>query len=148
MIFKEIVFGSSEFADERALRDRILRVPLGLALSDDDFEAEKDQLHFGLFAASGELAACVIAVPTAPGEAKIRQMAVALEHQGRSHGRMLMLRVEEELSRRGIRHLFLHARIPAVPFYEKIGFEKQGAGFIEVGIPHVEMTKDIRPPIV
>jgi len=39
-------------------------------------------MHFGLFDQGGSLAACAIAVALSPAEAKIRQMAVSLEHQG------------------------------------------------------------------
>ena len=144
MIFKEIVFGSEEFRQEIALRDRVLREPLGLVFDVAELESEKEQLHFGLFAPDGEVIACVVAVLVPPDAAKIRQMAVVSERQGQSLGRTLMRQVETELLRRGVARVFLHARVPVVPFYEKLGYEKQGAEFIEIGIPHVEMAKTIR----
>ncbi len=139
--FREIVFGSGEFAQEIALRDRILRAPLGLSLCDEDVEREREQLHFGLFAPPGELAACAIAAPLSPISARIRQMAVAEKYQRQSHGRDLMRQLECELLRRGFRQLSLHARLPVVPFYLDAGFTAQGEDFVEVGIPHRRMVK-------
>lgn len=36
-------------------------------------------------------------------------------------------------------HLYLHAQLPAVPLYEKFGFEKRGDIFEECNILHYEM---------
>jgi predicted GNAT family N-acyltransferase len=43
----------------------------------------------------------------------------------------------------GITHLLMHARLSAVGFYQKLGYEKVGGSFTEVGIPHVRMEKYI-----
>src|SRR5258708_846696 len=141
MVFKEIAFGSDEFLEECRLRNEVLRVPLGLSVHDEDIEKEKDQMHFGLFARDGEIAACVIAAPMSSTEAKIRQMAVRPGHQGKGFGRVLIRSLEENFARRAFTHLFLHARMSAIPFYEKMGYEKAGDEFVEVGIPHLKMEK-------
>ena len=76
MIFQEIAFGSADFEKECQLRDKILRIPIGLSLFDEDISLEIDQMHFGLLDQNRNLVACVIAVARSPAEAKIRQMAV------------------------------------------------------------------------
>jgi len=40
--------------------------------------------------------------------------------------------------------VYLHAQLPAVPFYQKRGFEKEGEEFIEAGIHHINMTRSIQ----
>ena len=65
MIFREIAYSSDDYRRERALRDAVLRRPLGLSLGDEELEAERGQLHFGLFDADGTLLACIVAVPLA-----------------------------------------------------------------------------------
>src|SRR5262249_59875461 len=74
MVFKEIAFGSDDYRLECALREEVLRKPLGLSLRSDELSREKDQLHFGLFEPPTGLIACAIAVKLSPIEAKIRQM--------------------------------------------------------------------------
>jgi predicted GNAT family N-acyltransferase len=37
--------------------------------------------------------------------------------------------------------MVLHAREEAVPFYERLGYEKHGESFIAVTIPHFFMHK-------
>ena len=40
---------------------------MGLSLADDNLEAERDQLHFGLFDADGELVGCIVVLPLPAG---------------------------------------------------------------------------------
>ncbi len=145
MTFREIVFGSDDFRRECELRNAALRVPLGLNLYDENLEPERQQLHFGLFDAAGELVACVIGAPLSPTEAKIRQMAVRGDLQGKGYGRRIMQGLEAQLAHRGFRHLAMHARMTTVGFYAKLGYATVGDEFLEVGIPHVSMEKHIRP---
>jgi predicted GNAT family N-acyltransferase len=130
----------------RGLRNAILRTPLGLSLDHEDPEPERDQMHFGLFDTRGELLACVIAAPLTPHEARIRQMAVAKEHQGRGWGRTLLQTVERELAQRGFTRLVMHARLEAEGFYGKLGYTRRGAVFTEVTLPHIHMQKSLSPP--
>jgi predicted GNAT family N-acyltransferase len=144
MTFREIEFGSDDFRRECELRNEVLRVPIGLSLYDEDLDQERQQLHFGLFDQCGDLVACVIAKALSYSKAKIRQMAVHREHQGKGHGRRTIQNLEEHLARRGFIHLEMHARLTAVGFYTKLGYAKVGHEFMEVGIPHVSMEKYIQ----
>jgi len=130
---------------ECELRNEVLRIPVGLNLFDENLSLEKQQMHFGLFDHCRCLVACVIAVPVSSSEAKIRQMAVDGEHQGKGHGRNLIDCIENHLARQGFIRLFMHARLAAAGFYEKLGYAKVGQEFIEVGIPHIRMEKTIHP---
>lgn len=142
MTFTEIHYGSEAYRSEFALRHEVLRVPIGLSLHDEDLSNEPDQLHFGLFD-DDELVACVIAVVLSPNEAKIRQMAVSPEHQGKGCGRRIIEGLERNLAARGVTHFSMHARMSAVGFYVKLGYSTIGGEFTEVGLPHVRMEKSL-----
>jgi predicted GNAT family N-acyltransferase len=141
MTFREISFGSADFRRECALRQELLRKPLGLDLYDEDLEKEREQGHFGLFDEDGTLIACVAVLPLSSCAAKIRQMAVARHCRGRGHGRRMLDDLEKRLAARGFTRLVLHARKSAVGFYEKLGYAVVGEEFQEIGIPHVRMEK-------
>jgi ribosomal protein S18 acetylase RimI-like enzyme len=143
MVFKEIVPGTDEHRLECALREEVLRKPLGLSLKDEDLRKEEGQLHFGLFEPPGHLVACAIAVRLSPTEAKIRQMAVSPSHQREGLGRRILSEVEKNLGARGFRNVVLDARSSAVGFYEKLGYRVVGEEFMEVTVPHFKMTKTI-----
>jgi ribosomal protein S18 acetylase RimI-like enzyme len=141
-VLREIAFGTADYERERRLREDVLRRPLGLSLKDEG-AAEERQLHFGLFRNVDELVACVIAAPSSPTEARIRQMAVAPAHQGRGLGRTLLREVERRLRERGFRQLTLSARSTAVGFYEKMGYRIVGDEYVSVTVPHFWMVKTL-----
>ena len=126
MIFREIEFGSDDYRKECELRNKVLRIPLGRSLYDEDLSSESQQMHFGIFDERNNLVASVIAVNISSTQARIRQMAVDTEYQGKGYGRV---------------HFFMHARMSAVGFYEKLGYARVGQEFMEVGLPHVKMEK-------
>jgi len=143
MHVREIESGSPEYRDVCALRQDVLRAPLGLDLYDEDLAAEEQHLHFGLFDTCDRLVACVIAVPRDPASARVRQMAVAPSRQGNGCGRLLMEHLERRLSALGFSHLSMHARATAEGLYTKRGYARSGEMFPEVGIPHIRMEKQL-----
>jgi predicted GNAT family N-acyltransferase len=71
---------------------------------------------------------------------KIGRIAVYAGLRGRGVGTEILLRLLEEARRHGIRKPYLHAQVQAVPFYETLGFSREGDEFDEAGIPHVRMS--------
>ena len=140
MTFSSIEHGSEAYQQELALRNVVLREPLGLDIMEDDLSKESNQWHFGLFE-NDKLIACVIAVPHLEKEAQLRQMAVTQTYQRKGHGREIILLVEKHLVQKGIKNLILHARVEVLDFYLKLGYSPVGELFIEVGIPHQKMLK-------
>lgn len=139
----EVAYGSPGYNECKQLRHEVLRVPLGLALSDQDIAGEESQIHLAAY--EGEtLAGLLILKPLAPQQVKFRQMAVAPHFQGKGLGRSLMEYGEAFARKRGWFRIELHARVYAKPFYEKLGYLAQGDEFTEVTIPTVKMVKQLR----
>lgn len=145
MTFTTIAVGSLLYEAELALRDEVLRRPLGMRIADDKLSDEINQWHFGV-SSGGELVACVILVPRSIAEGQLRQMAVSNEHQGSGVGRALVEQVEQQAWSRGIKHIMLHARATAIGFYERLGYACEGDEYLEVGLPHRTMTKTLDAP--
>jgi predicted GNAT family N-acyltransferase len=143
MIFRQFAHNSDDYQHAWELRQRVLRAPMGLTLAPEEREAEVQHLHFGLFDDNGNLLACVSAVPQRDGVAKIRQMAVDPKTQGSGAGRQLMTMMEQALAKKGFTQFYMHARISARGFYEKLGYGTVGAEFEEVTVPHIKMQKSL-----
>lgn len=45
-----IDYHSKDYSREQLLRNRVLRIPLGMSLYDENLEKEKDDVHIGAFA--------------------------------------------------------------------------------------------------
>ena len=136
-------FGGDAHRDMIALRRRVLREPLGLAFTDADLAAERDQLHLALLRGDVVLGTALLVPPDPRGSAKLRQMAVDPGFERRGFGSALVRRGEAELARRGAARIVLAARQPAVGFYERLGYVTQGEPFLEMTIVHVRMVKQL-----
>lgn len=134
--------GSAEYDQTVALRDEILRRPLGLTFSPESLAAEVSDVHIACYR-DGRLAGCLILSPVGDGSLKMRQVAVDAEAQGSGIGRALVEYSEEYARRRGFGEITMHARDTAVQFYLKLGYEQVGEPFVEVSIPHRKLCKSI-----
>lgn len=73
--------------------------------------------------------------------AQIRHVAVLPEEQRAGLGTVLMAALVAEARRRELAHVWLNSRMPAVRFYERLGFERVGETFYTpvVHLEHVRM---------
>src|SRR5690606_38806891 len=117
------------------LRQRVLRQPLGLNLFQENLSAEQDQLIF-IAEEQSLVLGCLLLQPLGQGVFKLRQMAVHPEWQGKGIGKQLMQTAEVFAGEAGAQKIILHARATALNFYEKLGYQKKGKPFVEVGITH------------
>ena len=141
MEFREVVHGSADYREAVGLRNALLRRPLGLELLAAELAREAGHRHF-ILKTGRKVASCLVVVPHGEGVSQIRQMAVHPDYQRSGLGTRLMTGVEAILREEGrTQRIFLNARVPAVPFYEKLGYRSIGEAFRELGIPHLRMEK-------
>ncbi len=139
---RRIQHGSAEYVAELALRDRILRKPLGRCLFDEDLSGEKKDVHVGAF--EGDTLIGVLVLTHADSEnVRMRQVAVDADRQRGGVGTALVDAAEREAISLGYSRMTLHARQTAVKFYERLGYAVEGEPFTEVGIPHRGMEKTL-----
>ena len=135
------------FREWVALRQRILRDPLGLVYTETDLEAERGERHLVL-EQSGKLVGGLAVKVLTTERWKIRQVAVAESEQGSGYGKRLMEHAMTEAEKAGVKEIVIHSREVVIPFYEKFGFSCVEEPFEEVGLPHrrMEITFPFRSP--
>lgn len=75
---------------------------------------------------------------------KIQRVAVDSTLRGQKRGVQLMQEVERYVKKVGGKAMVLDAQDYAIPFYEKLGFHISDAeGFMDAGIPHHSMKKEV-----
>lgn len=137
-----------------ALRHRVLRghEPIEkLRLPSDDDPAS------GTFAAFDDATGDVIGTaavfrepppwdPHVDSAWRLRGMATAERWRSKGVGSAVLAAVVEHVVSAGGRLLWCNARVPAVNFYERAGFERVGEEWDEPYIgPHVTMARKLRP---
>jgi predicted GNAT family N-acyltransferase len=73
----------------------------------------------------------------------MRQVAVDTAIQQQGIGKKLIAFAEKFAKENSVTHIECNARETAVPFYQKMKYEVVGAPFLEVGIPHFFMQKEL-----
>jgi predicted GNAT family N-acyltransferase len=140
IICREVEHGTYDYRETVALRERVLREPLGLRYSASELSAEVNSIHLAAMQAK-DVVATAILEPRTHLLVKLRQMAVADGMRGIGVGRELVEFAEAVAYDYGYRQIALHARETAQGFYEKLGYLADGERFEEVGLPHFRMYK-------
>lgn len=140
--FKIIEFGSNEHQTAVALRNEILRKPLGLTLTSEEQAQDKDCILIAGFL-DDKLCATAVLVPEGDG-LKMRQVAVKEDHQGKGLASAMLKFCEDYALSNGSQEIYCHARETAIPFYLKNHYLAEGELFIETTIPHLKMRKVLR----
>ncbi|MEO6228675.1 MAG: GNAT family N-acetyltransferase [Ferruginibacter sp.] len=140
MGLKQIYHGSKEYEQMVALRYEIMRKPLGLNFSPEELAKEANDILICAYDEDVILGCCVL-TNTTKGCARLRQMAVQRNMQGKGIGESMMMFAENLARDKGYRILTMHARDTAIGFYEKFGYKVKGEQFIEINIPHHVMEK-------
>lgn len=141
-ICRKFEFDSVEYGAALQLRNEILRRPLGLELSQADLIGEDQQFHFGSFWNS-VLVATLTLKPHSLMVLKMRQVAVLERMQKHGIGQNLIHFAENWALHKGYQQIELSARSAVVGFYEKQKYIRTGDPFLEVGLPHFKMTKNL-----
>ncbi|UYQ93158.1 GNAT family N-acetyltransferase [Chitinophaga horti] len=141
-----IEYGSTDYQAMVALRDEILRKPLGLSFSEEYLQQEMHDTLIGCFTRERgieRIIGCCILSKVNDSTLQLRQMAVDKSHQGQGIGNSILTFAEQQAKNNSFSKLMMHARKEAVGFYERQGYTIDGDEFIEVDIPHYEMSRQL-----
>ena len=142
MQFIQVSYNSAAYQQLLDLREEVLVHPLGLSLKKGNLSKEANDIILAAFDGD-KVSACLLLTPLQNGWYKLRQMAVAAAVQKTGVGRNLVGFAEEWVRQNKGAGIRLHSRYVAIGFYEKLGYKKEGGMFLEVGIPHMLMTKSL-----
>lgn len=74
---------------------------------------------------------------------KVQRVATLKPFRGQGCGARLMQEIESHVKKADAQKLILGAQNTAIPFYEKLGYTTEGEEFMDAGIPHHNMIKNI-----
>lgn len=133
-------YGSVTYYQCLALRDEVLRRPLGLSFDIEDLKKEDTDVHFYV-KQSDLVISTAILTNMGEGIAKMRQVATLTAYQNKGTGTLLLNYFENYCINNQFHKIVLHARKEAINFYLKNNYNIEGEAFMEVGIEHYKMLK-------
>ena len=73
----------------------------------------------------------------------IGRMAVLQAYRRQGVGRAMMEALIAAAAKRGLQQVYLNSQVQVIDFYRALGFEKTGAPFMEAGIEHIRMQRQV-----
>jgi len=109
----------------------------------DEMKGDDPQVrHFAVTADGKIIGTCRVRVQGSA--AKVERMAVLKDWRSKGVGQVLMRYLLLELPRSDDIQLFkVSAQVDTVPFYEGLGFRTRGPEYIEAGLPHYAMIREL-----
>ena len=141
----KVVETAAELEGAVTVRMRVFVGEQGIpaAVEVDDADSAPDTvhavaLHQGAVIATGRL------LPDVDGKGPhVGRMAVERDWRRNGVGGMVLTFLEEQARSLGFRQITLHAQEYVKSFYAQHGYEEVGDMFLEEGIPHREMVKQL-----
>lgn len=75
---------------------------------------------------------------------KLERICILKPKRGNSYGKQLIQEMEETILSHGYAKAKLGAQIQAQGFYQRLGYETISDEFLDAGIPHVMMEKELK----
>jgi predicted GNAT family N-acyltransferase len=85
-------------------------------------------------------------IPEAADTARVGRMAVLADWRRQGVGAALLWHLFEQAAKNGVRRLVLSAQLAAMPFYRRYGFVEEGSEYLDAGIRHMTMRRDLATP--
>jgi predicted GNAT family N-acyltransferase len=142
MELKIIDYGGIEYQKMTDLRTKILRTPLGLTYTEEYLLKDKEDILMACLENEEMIGCCILTVLDTT-TIQLRQIAVLDAFQKKGIGTRLVELAEKIAKEKSIQFITLHARKVVADFYLKLGYQIEGDEFVEVNIPHLQMTKMI-----
>lgn len=131
----QIEWGSSDYQQALALRDQVLRIPLGMSIYNDPLENEKNDLHIVVKDQQQVIGVCYYRKINQE-TMQMKQVAISPIYQHQHIGKTMFNESKKILVDLGVKNIIVHARESALGFYKKLGFKEYGEPFLEIGICH------------
>ncbi|WP_303862897.1 GNAT family N-acetyltransferase [Alkalibaculum bacchi] len=77
------------------------------------------------------------------GDAKLQRICVLKEYRKLGLGKVIIESLESIARKKGCKKAILGAQVQAKEFYEKLGYTQRSGLFMDEGIPHIEMQKQL-----
>ncbi len=127
----------------RALRQAVFGDELGITRGLDQDPTDAGAVHALVCNHMGQPLATGRLVQEGPALARIARVAVLRTMRSTGFGRLVMQALMQLASERGDTRVVLQSQSSAEGFYTRLGFMPIGEAYVEAGIPHIDMARQL-----
>ena len=136
----KVVENDKELEDAFSVRRTVFIDEQNVPEEEEIDELEDEATHFVAYLEDSPIAAGRFRI--VDGYGKVERICVLKETRQTGSGKALMEEIEALLLK-GLHKLKLNAQTQAIPFYARLGYEVVSDEFLDAGIPHKTMIKNI-----
>lgn len=138
-----------EIGDYQSLDQRFKDIRENVFIKEQGFEYEFDDIdnisiHFLLYDKNNPVATCRLYFDENLNSYHLGRLAVSKDYRKLGIGSTMLLEVEKYLAEMNAKSVVLGAQVVASEFYRKNGYEKYGDIYLDEGVEHIYMKKELR----
>ena len=137
----KVVENQQELEDAFSIRKTVFVEEQNVPLEEEIDQFEDEAVHFVLHHDGSAIGAGRFRV--VDGYGKVERICVLKEARKTGAGKSIMNGIETHARDQGLHKLKLSAQTHAIPFYAGLGYEVVSEEFLDAGIPHKTMIKEI-----
>jgi predicted GNAT family N-acyltransferase len=137
----KVVSNNEELQDAYSVRKKVFIEEQNVPAEEEIDQYENDSEHFVLYDNEVPIGAGRFRV--FDGIGKIERICVLSEARQKGAGALIMNAIEDYAAENGVKKLKLNAQTHAIPFYERIKYRVASEEFLDAGIPHKTMIKQL-----
>lgn len=141
---KTIQYGTTEYSATLALRNKVMRIPLGLDIYKEDFSCEKNAIIIGMFDDDKLLGVGIMSHNGT--DYKVEYLCIGTSIQSCGIGGSLLEQLECIAKQQGATKIYMDARVSAKSFYLRHGYQPIGDVFLldYAPVEHIIMEKHFK----
>lgn len=137
----KVVENPKELEDAYTVRKIVFVDEQNVPFEEEIDQFENDATHFVLYHEGSPVGAGRFR--NVEGYGKVERICVLKEARNIGAGKAIMETIESHAREKDFRKVKLNAQTQAIPFYEKLGYEVVSEEFMDAGIPHKTMVKNL-----
>nr|WP_207627467.1 MULTISPECIES: GNAT family N-acetyltransferase [Bacillaceae] len=141
MVKVKIVENQNELEDAFSVRKIVFVEEQNVPLEEEIDQFEDVATHFVMYQEGAPVGAGRFRI--VDGYGKVERICVMKEARKTGTGKALMNEIESYAQMQGLHKLKLNAQTQAIPFYARLGYEVVSEEFMDAGIPHRTMIKEV-----
>ncbi|MFC3884449.1 GNAT family N-acetyltransferase [Bacillus songklensis] len=137
----KVVATEQELQDAFYVRKQVFVEEQQVPLEEEIDQFEDEAVHVVLYDEQQPVGAGRFRV--VDGYGKVERICVMPSHRKSGAGKIIMMEMENLAHGKDLHKLKLNAQTHAEGFYEKLGYKTVSGEFLDAGIPHVTMVKEL-----
>ena len=130
-----------QFATEaKSIREQVFIQEQQIAPEDEWDAQDAVALHFVVYIAKQPIATARLL-----SNHSIGRVAVLKSYRGLGLGKKVMEAIIQQAQQEQRPFLVLSAQVYATGFYQQLGFQVEGEEYLDCGIPHIRMRRELHP---